>query len=354
MQIRSCLRLRPHCHRLGRCHPTTSSRPFARNFSENHRSPQELLALHSVRILRPTLWSVGVICTIYFSCAAFDVYQDAKGYSKDKRPSLTFEQIQADRAPKRVHDTASKSTNYARGPRVVFSPLDLWHDLSGAGKVIASVAGINALTLGISYVPSTVTRKFYDSLAHIPAEGAFQYRQLITSTYSHTGPVHLGLNMLVMYNFASQVAEGQVFNGSGSHTLAFYLSAGIMSSLGHHISTNFWPNKMARFAKGMGFSGVAYAILAAWCVERRSDSHIRLYLVPWTTFTPGEFLVGLTVFETAGALGLLNWAPLHFAYGAHLSGLMFGVLYAMYASGERCWTPFRRAAFRGLKAAGAV
>lgn len=353
MPLRCCVRLRPRANQFGRWHPTT--RRFTRNFSEDHlhRTPQELLLLHPVRILGPTLWSIAAICTICFSSAAYDVYQDAKGYSKRKRGSFTFEQIQEDRAAKRVHDVTVPLSNSNRGPIVASSPLGFWHEMSESGKVIASVTGINVLTFGISRVPSTVAQTFHASLAHTPAEGAFRYRQLLTSAFVHTGLVHLGMNMLVLYNFAPKLAESPTFKGSGSHTLAFYLSSGIFSALVSQVSCNFRPNKMDRFRPGMGFSGVAYAIAAAWCVEY-SDARVTLYLVPWTNFTPAEFLAGIAVWEMAGAVGLLQFFPLRIAHTAHLGGIVFGAAYAAYASGERCWTPFRRAAFRGLKAVGAI
>lgn len=351
MQMRFCLRLRPGVGRLGRCPPVT--RTFARNFSENNRSSQELLSLHPVRILGPTLWSVAAICTIYFSCAAFDVYRDAQGYSKDRRPSLTFEQIQADRAGKRARGPASGPSNNINGPFIIASPLDLWYDLSESEKVMASVAGINALTLGITYVPSTVAQNFYLGLAHTPAEGAFRYRQLLTCAFAHTGALHLGMNMFCMYNFAPKLANSPVFNGSGSHTLAFYLSAGVFSSLGSHIATNFWPNKMDRFRPSMGFSGVACAVVAAAFMEY-PDARVYLYLLPWVDFSSRELLLMGAAFETLGALGLLKFASLNIGHTCHLSGMLFGAAYVTYAGGERCWNPSRRAAFRGLRAIGAI
>ncbi|CAN8104048.1 unnamed protein product [Discula destructiva] len=308
---------------------------------------------YPVRILGPTLWSVTAIGTIYFTCAAYDVYQDAKKYSKGDRRTLTFEQIEADAAPKRFRDKFLSTPSDARtGPIVVSSPLDLWNGLSGPGKVMASVIGINTLTLGLRYVPSKLTRRFVYSLAHTPVQGNFRYRQLLTSAFAHTGPIHMGMNMLVMFNFASSLARTPEFEGSGSHTLAFYLSGGIVSSLGNHIATRFWPNKMARLMPALGFSGVVSAIFAAWCMEH-PDGRVRLLFIPWD-FTARGMLEGVTAFEVVGVLGLLRYTPIHVAHAAHLSGLLFGAAYVTYGQGGKYWNSFRSAAFRGLKTVGAI
>lgn len=342
---------RPRGVRLGRARHTTRL-SFVRNFIGNEYQPQLEWARYPVRVVGPALWSVAAIGTIYFTCAAYDVHQDTKKYSEDRRRTLTFEQIEADRAPKQIRDIFSGSSNLGRGPIGVDSPRAMWDSLSGPGQVMASVVGINAATLALRMMPSAATQRFVLGLAHSPVEGAFRYRQLLTSAFAHTGPIHFGMNMLVMFNFASSLAQTPEFKGSGSHTLAFYLSSGIVSAFGNHIATKFWPNKLTRFRPALGFSGVVSAIFAAWCMEH-PDGRVRILFLPWV-FTAQGMLEGFTTFEALGVLGLLRFLPLNVAHAAHLTGLLFGASYVTYGKGERFWTPFRRAAFRSLNSVGVI
>lgn len=353
----SHLRLRPRGGRLGRGpHATTPTptRPSfgSRNFSQQqqHHPHAQLDTQSSVRILRPALWSVAAIGTIYFTCAAYDVRQDVKCYRKDQRQTLTFEQIENTRASRLRRErfqAQQGSSRFENGPVALESPRVLWDSMSGPRQVMASVIAINAATLAAVYMPSQAAQRFVLGLGHIPVEGAFRYRQLITSSFAHTGALHFGMNMFVLFNFASSLARTPVFNGSGSHTLAFYLSGGIVSALGNHISTRFWPNKMSRFVPSIGFSGVVSAVFAGWCMEH-PHARVGILFLPFT-FTAQEILAGLTVFEV---LGVLRLFPMGVAHSAHLAGLAFGASYVAYGQHERLWIPFRRAAFRSLKTTG--
>lgn len=336
--------------RLGRPRRHPACRPtFARHFSGSNEE-QIRWQQYPVRILGPAIWSAAAIGTIFFTCAAFDVYQDAKKYTRDRRRALTFDDIEADRVPRRGRDIFIGPEDFNRGPIAVSSPLDLWYGLSGPGKVVASVVGVNALTLGLYYAPSPLTKRFVVSLAHTPVEGVFKYRQLLTSAFVHSGPIHFGVNMFVLINLASSLARTPEFKGSGSHTLAFYLSGGIISALGSQIACNFWPNKMQRFIPALGFSGVVSAIFAAWCMEH-PDGRVRILFIP-VDFTARGMLDFVTVFEALGTLGMFRFLPL--AHSAHLSGLLFGAAYVTYGKGEKYWISFRRAAFRGLQSVGVV
>lgn len=334
--------------------PTPTRPSFTtRNFSQQQSHDQIPIDFQSqVRILRPAVWSIAAIGTIYFTCAVYDVYQDVKRYRKDQRQALTFEQIEHDRASRLLrekYESRASSPRFGDGPIAVESSRALWEGLTGPGQVMASVFAVNAATLTLAYMPSPAARRFFLGLGHTPVEGLFRYRQLITSAFGHTGVIHLGMNMFVMFNFASSLARTSVFNGSGSHTLAFYLSGGIVSALGNHISTRFWPNKLARFVPSMGFSGIVSAIFAGWCMEN-PDARVGILFLPFT-FTAQGMLAGLTVFEI---LGVLRLFPLGVAHSAHLTGLAFGASYVAYGQGEKLWTPFRRAAFRSLKTTGMV
>ncbi|KAJ4424193.1 hypothetical protein N0V82_001059 [Gnomoniopsis sp. IMI 355080] len=356
----SHVRLRPRGGRLGWSRNT--SRPSTRNFSQHQSASQAFEAEAPVRILRPTAWSAAAVGTIYLTCAAYEVRQDAKKYSEDRRRTLTFEQIENDRASGRLRENSRSSFDIGNGPIGVDSPRALWDSLNGPAQVMVSMFGINAAALSVLYMPpGNVQRLFWGELAgHVPVEGFFRYRQLLTSTFAHTGVLHFSMNMLVMFNFGSSLAHTPVFKKSGSHTLAFYLSSGIIASLGNHISTRFWPNKFARFVPALGFSGVVSAIFAAWCVEN-SDARVGIMFLPFNC-TARNMLEGVTGFEILGVLGAFRALSALFktnlllstAHAAHLTGLLFGASYVAYGYGEKLWTPSRRVAFRSLKSIGLI
>lgn len=356
----SHVRLRPRGGRLG--WGRLASRPSIRKFSQNQSDSQAFEAMYPVRILRPTAWTVAAVGAIYFTCAAYDVRQDAKKYSEDRRRALTFEQIESDRASGRLRDNFRGSSNISNGPIGIDSPWALWDRLNGPAQVMVGMLGINAATLSVQYMPpGNIQRLLWGELVgHTPIESLFRYRQLLTSTFVHTGLLHFGMNMVVMFNFGSSLAHSPVFNRSGSHTLAFYLSSGIISALGNHISTRFWPNKFARFVPALGFSGVVSAIFAAWCMEN-SDARVGIMFLPFS-FTARGMLEGVTVFEVLGVLGVFRglstlFPPAAFlttAHAAHLTGLLFGASYVAYGHGEKLWTPSRRVAFRSLNSIGLI
>lgn len=327
-----------------------SSRPsFARSFSQNKADMWRHIDWSSapVRIVRPAFWSITAISTIYFTCAAYDVYQEAKHHPKDSRRSLDFDQLQAIQAARRRRERRVE-TDFS-------SPSAAWNSFSGPDRVLTCAAATSAAVQALSSVPSPAPRLWINNhLAHTPMDWHFRGPQLLTSAFVHDGPMHLLLNFFVMYQFAPKLARSPEFRNSGSHTLAFYLSAAIASALGGHISCRFPPNQMHRFSAGMGFSGVVSAVFAGWCLEH-PDSRLRLFLIPFD-FSATSMLQTSAVFETLGLLGVFQMLkiPINVSFGTHLSGLAFGAAYVTYAKKEKLWNAFRRGAFRSLKATGIV
>lgn len=136
--------------------------------------------------------------------------------------------------------------------------------------------------------------------------------------------------------------------------LAFFLSGGILSALGGHISTRFWPNKASRLIPHLGFSGVGLAVFAAFCTQY-PESRLRVFPIPYS-FTSHDMLEYSAAFEIAGVLGVFKLLriPLQIGFAAHLSGLAFGAAYMHYGRNGAFFTPFRRAAFRTMRTVGLV
>lgn len=346
-----CFRLRarprPRVGRLGKVSSTPSPEPsFTRRFSQQWGGQ---LNEYPVRLLGPAIWSVTAVGSIYITCAAYDVCQDLRKYTKESRHSITFDQIEADRSVRRVRDEGSASEF---NPRSIMpaSPSAAWNSLNGPAQVMTSVAITSTAVLALSKAPSVSAQNFVlTRLSHIPVEGAFRNSQLLTSAFVHSGPLHLFVNMFVMYNFGPSLAQTAEFNGSGSHTLAFYLSGGIFSALGSHMSSRFWPNKPDRFRPGMGWSGVLGAIFSAWCIEH-PDHRLRLFPIP-VDFTGMGLLEASVAFETLGLLGVFRalCIPIDVGFAAHLAGIAFGAAYVTFGKDQKFWKLSRRTAFRAMK-----
>lgn len=334
------LLLQGHLRRLG---PSDRPSSFSHRYSQDHHNWSQ----YPVRIVGPTIWGIAAVSTIFFTCAAYDVYQDLRRYNKEKRRTLTFEQLETDKYYRNLRESYSTPVSGNTGSIVATSPSAMWHSLSPPTQVVTAITGINIATMALQRAPSTLAQNWVASFAHIPAQGAFRYSQLLTSAFVHTGPLHMGVNMLVLANFGPKLARSPEFNGSGSHTVAFYLSAGIISALGSHLSTLFWPNKSHRIRPGVGFSGVVSAILAGWCMSH-PNAQIGILLLPFT-FSAQGFLQGSAIFEALGVLGAWRFLSLDVAYACHLTGMAFGAAYVTYGKKGRIWTPCRRRAFQTMK-----
>lgn len=163
----------------------------------------------------------------------------------------------------------------------------------------------------------------------------------------HTGAFHLGFNMFALINFGPSVAQSSPFNGSGSHFLAFYLSAGLLSSLGSHLSTLIFKN--SRFTPGMGASGAIFGVFSAWAMTHQ-ETKVRVFPFP-KVFAARELLEYEVGFELLGLLGLWRALriPINWGHAAHLGGLGAGLAYVTYAGKGQVWNTSRRAAFRSMK-----
>ncbi|KUI53202.1 Presenilins-associated rhomboid-like protein, mitochondrial [Cytospora mali] len=336
----SRLRVRPHLGRLKQSHSTR------RSFIGQSNTYGYEVSAHPVRVIGPTIWSVATIGTIYFTCAAYDVYQDAKEFKTGGRRDLTFDDIEVGKT-RRLRRDAANDAYLGRGPIIISSPGTVWDNLSGPSRMITGLSLANVAVWGISKLPSPAAQQWWFSLAHTPGYPWYKNRQLFTHMFGHTGAFHLGLNMLALINFGPSVAQSPPFNGSGNHFLAFYLSAGILSSLGAHLSALVF--RSYRFTPGMGASGAVIGVFSAW-VMTHQETKLRVFPFPMV-FAAREMLEWEVAFEALGLLGLWKALrlPINWGHAAHLGGLGVGVAYATYGRNAQMWSLSRRAAFRSMK-----
>ncbi|KAK2606765.1 hypothetical protein N8I77_005496 [Diaporthe amygdali] len=304
-----------------------------------------------VPVIRPVIWAVTAVGTIYFTCAAFDVWQDVKKFGKEDRRSLTFDQLEEEH--KRQWRRKSLSTSiFTPGPIAAGSPSSFWDNLSGPTKVMAGMTFVNAGFWGLSRMPSQTARIWWAKLGHTPASPWFRNSQLFTAMFAHSGTFHVALNMLGLLNMGPPMAANPPISGSGSHFLAFYLSAGVLSSLGAQASSLVF--KQGRYSFGIGASGAVLGVFAAWAAGD-PNARVRIFPLPMV-FKAKDLLEFEAVFELLGVLGVWRMLrlPIRFGHSVHLAGLGVGAAYVTYDKNAQAWATSRRAAFRSMKMIGIV
>nr|CAG4634839.1 EOG090X07NR [Alona affinis] len=137
---------------------------------------------------------------------------------------------------------------------------------------------------------------------------------MVFSNFSHYNFLHFGLNMYVLKSFMD-VSAGAM---GKEQFLAFYLSAGIMSSLGSHI----FKTLMRSPGLSLGASGCIMGVLAYFC-SMHPDALLQIAFVPGFTFTADSGLKALLCFDSLGLL--MRWKMLDHA--AHLGGALFGLFW---------------------------
>ncbi|KAI1122172.1 hypothetical protein F5Y10DRAFT_81015 [Nemania abortiva] len=308
------------------------SRPLKRPYSTGTFGP----APH-VRLLGPVVWSVAACSTIYLGCAAYEVYFDAKRARAEAlkwpnmKPVRTFADLERMRSAGAVMDSFHGSTSERP-------------EFSGDQNMTVSAM---ALALSV-FVSSSIYPSMAHHFQHTPALST-NYT-LLTSVFGHSGLIHLGFNMYVMSLLIPTATDSKVFNESNAHLTAFYLSAGILSSLAHH-ATAVWPGGGLRaYTPALGASGALFALFGIVGV---SFPHMHVGIL----FLPGSVPIGHAMVYVAlfDAIGILVRYPfISLGHGSHLGGLALGFAYAKYGGDEKIWRPGRKIAFTAMRSLGVV
>ncbi|KAI1341423.1 hypothetical protein F5Y15DRAFT_376071 [Xylariaceae sp. FL0016] len=219
------------------------------NSSYNHRRrfgtwrevPNVLL--DPVPVLRPIGWCIATVSTIYLASAAYDVHQDVqwmeqRGTTWDHpSPLMAFTILDG-------YALLRHTKKLARADRTERAEFSESQQLI-IGTIVANVSVYSLTRLSKN---NPLSHQF----VHVPVATA--NRTLLLSTFQHFGLFHLGVNMFALWNFGPLALRSPTFMENTSHFLAFYLSTGIVSSLGHHLSVA-WPRRMDRFVPSAGASG---------------------------------------------------------------------------------------------------
>ncbi|KAJ8117922.1 hypothetical protein ONZ43_g4094 [Nemania bipapillata] len=263
-----------------------------------------------VRLLGPTIWSVAAVTGIYVGCATYEVYQDAKkaaAWSSRRAPKETISTFDELERFKERLTTDVILTRIYRPPS----------ELPEFSSPEALTMGVMGLSLGV-HLASKASAKFAYHFAHAPALPS-NYT-LLTSIFGHSGFIHLGINMYAMTQLMVPAAISPTLGHSNAHLGAFYLSAGILSSLANH-ATAVWPARHSAYMPALGASGALFALLGIIGVTYPTIQ-LGILLVPGS-LPIGEALACIALFDAIGIF--VRYPFIHLGHAAHLSGLALGV-----------------------------
>jgi membrane associated rhomboid family serine protease len=163
---------------------------------------------------------------------------------------------------------------------------------------------------------STVPARFLALLAgHVGFEAAFL--PLLTSMFLHSGPLHIGGNMLFLWIFGDNVED---FFGHFTYLL-FYLTCGVGAGLFHSLFNIYSP------VPALGASGAISGVMGAYILlypRARILTLVFIFLLPIpAVIVLGEwflmqFVTGLDALG-ANASGGVAWL-------AHIGGFLLGML----------------------------
>tara|TARA_B100000780_G_scaffold256529_1_gene205770 strand:- start:5 stop:1033 length:1029 start_codon:yes stop_codon:yes gene_type:complete len=135
------------------------------------------------------------------------------------------------------------------------------------------------------------------------------------STFSHSTPMHLGLNMFAFYGFGRACCNEI---GSGD-TAAMYVSIGVLSSWAAGIVNSYHPTYRVLRSPSLGASGAVLGLIS-YCTFARPNMEISLIFLPMFSLPAIQALGGLVLFDCVGLM--LGWKAL--GHAAHLSGVACG------------------------------
>ncbi|CAK7214517.1 hypothetical protein SBRCBS47491_002169 [Sporothrix bragantina] len=276
--------------------------------------------LPPVRILRPGLWCVAAVGTVYTACGFIDARREVALIEKHRRRREESRSL----FPLPTPSHASKIA-----------------DLPGHTKLMA---GLIATNLGV-FAMERIMPHSYPLFSHVPAGAAAgglnTNLTMLTSAFGHVGATHLLLNMYGVVQFLPPVAHSNTFNGDAAHLGAFYLSAGVLSSYAHHLAS-VWPRKLDRLIPARGASGAVMAIVGVFGMSY-PNRQLGIILIPFS-LPASDFLALLAAFETYGLFVGFKRLPL--AHAAHLAGLAIGSAYVYFDAKRYIWRPVQRWTFR--------
>jgi membrane associated rhomboid family serine protease len=144
---------------------------------------------------------------------------------------------------------------------------------------------------------------------------------VITSVFSHNMPLHLLLNMLILYNFGL-VLEGYL---GGKRFLWLYMLSGLSGSLMHCLSSSLLIHDPT--LQALGASGAISGLLVFFSLQFPKHLVYLFGLIPIPSLIATLSFIGLDLY---GLIKQSHGAGLPIGHGAHLGGALMGGIYFFF------------------------
>ena len=167
------------------------------------------------------------------------------------------------------------------------------------------------VSMFVVFVIQNITRSWI-FFAFIPASASRYPWMYVTSIFLHASIEHILVNMVVLLVFGT-LLERRV--GSMQFLLLFVL-AGVIGNVGYQVTTT------SQFTPSVGASGAIYGVMGALALLDP------LQVVYLGFIFPLPIIVIMPLYALLDFLGLFTTDNV--AHGAHLGGLVLGILYGIY------------------------
>lgn len=184
-----------------------------------------------------------------------------------------------------------------------------WNESRESQKTIYCIIAANSavfIAWRIRNFSPILNRYFLHSIDSHPAS-------MLGSIFSHKNLMHLGFNMFALNSFGTFLHEKM----GREQFLAFYISAGMSSSLVSHLYKNFRWN----FTPSLGASGAIFGIVGG-CAHY-PDLKVSLIFLPIHSLPISQALPAMMGIDALGMI--FDWKI--FDHAAHLGGALFGYLF---------------------------
>ncbi|KAK1918765.1 hypothetical protein P3342_010236 [Pyrenophora teres f. teres] len=273
-----------------------------------------------VYYLRPAIWAIAVSCGIFLGLSYLEAKKELKKESASVGGWLQVPQW----TPRR------------QGPP---TPTEVvtgaWNSSDAISRLGYGIIGANT---GI-HLSSFLAPRAWDSLWHLPARNV-NYTQF-TSMFVHSGALHFFFNMYFLNNFMTPVGYSRLFEGSPNHTLAFYLSTGVLSGYAQHLATLIPTQKSIIpeiFVRCGGASGALFGVLGIFCMQYPTAG-LGIMFVP-VHFEAQYVLPAILLFDFIGMVR--GYTFVRFGHAAHFVGGLLGVAYSQLDGKTNVWRPLVR------------
>lgn len=157
------------------------------------------------------------------------------------------------------------------------------------------------------------------NLAFFPAFAFYEPWTFVTSIFLHAGFLHLFFNLFALFIFGIYLEK---MIGSGSFA-ALFITSGIVGNFGYMLTA------ANPYIPAVGASGAIYGIIGALVVLAP------FLLVYIYGLIPVPLVLAAAIWALIDVAGL--FAPTGVAHGAHLGGMVLGLIYGAYVRVRFKW-----------------